>query len=77
MSIPHLTVEAYAGYKGEETPRALIIDGIRLCVVNIVDRWYSESHSYFRIHASDGHRYVLRYHLDGEFWELVMQERCV
>jgi len=75
MPIPHLTVEAYAGYKGEETPRAFVLDGVRFFVVDIVERWYSENHSYFRIHASDEHRYVLRYHLDGEVWELVMQER--
>ena len=75
MPIPHFAVEAYAGYKGEETPRAFIVDGVRVLVLDIVERWYSESHSYFRILANDGNRYVLRYHLDREVWELVMQER--
>ena len=75
MSPPHVVVEAYAGYKGEETPRAFTLDGIRLSVDEILDRWYTETHSCFRIHAGDGRRYVLRYDLNQEVWELVMQER--
>ena len=75
MDSPHLTVDAYAGYKGEETPRAFTLDGRKLQVREIVDRWYSQTHSYFRVHASDGQRYVLRFDLDEDCWELVMQER--
>src|SRR5690348_7894299 len=60
MDSSHLTVDAYAGYKGEETPRSFTLDGRKLDVREVVDRWYSETHSYFRVHASDGQRYVLR-----------------
>lgn len=75
MDSPHLTVDAYAGYKGEETPRAFTLDGRKLQVREVVDRWYSQTHSYFRVYASDGRRYVLRFDLDEDCWELVMQER--
>jgi hypothetical protein len=75
MDNPHLSVEAYSGYKGEETPRSFTLDGKKLHVHDVVDRWYSETHSYFRVHASDGQRYVLRFDLDENCWELVMQER--
>ena len=75
MDSPHLTVDAYAGYKGEETPRAFTLDGRKLHVSEVVDRWYSQTHSYFRVYASDGQRYVLRFDLDEDCWELVMQER--
>jgi hypothetical protein len=75
MDSPHLTVDAYAGYKGEETPRAFTLDGRKLQVHEVVDRWYSQTHSYFRVYASDGQRYVLRFDLDEDCWELVMQER--
>lgn len=77
MNAPSLVVDAYAGYKGEETPRAFWLDGVRLLVSEILGRWYTETHSYFRVLASDQHRYVLRYHLDETAWELVMQERSV
>jgi hypothetical protein len=75
MSPLHLSVEAYAGYKGEETPRAFTLDEVRLSVEEILDRWYTETHSCFRVRADDHRRYILRYHLDEEVWELVMQER--
>ncbi|MBX3332096.1 MAG: hypothetical protein KF722_16950 [Nitrospira sp.] len=75
MILPPITVEAYAGYKGEETPRAFTLDGIRLSVDEILGRRYTETHSCFRIRAGDGQRYVLRYDLNEEAWELVMQER--
>jgi hypothetical protein len=75
MDSSHLTVDAYAGYKGEETPRSFTLDGRKLDVREVVDRWYSETHSYFRVHASDGQRYVLRFDLDEACWELVMQEK--
>jgi hypothetical protein len=71
----HLTVDAYSGFKGEETPRSFTLDGATLHVAEVIDRWYTETHSYFRVHATDGRRYVLRYHLDEGLWELVMQER--
>jgi hypothetical protein len=70
----NVQVDAYAGYKGEETPRAFIHEGIRCEVRSLLERWYTESHSYFRLIGEDGHRYVLRYDLDGLFWELVMRE---
>jgi len=77
MTFPSVTVEAYAGYKGEETPRAFTLDGVRISVDEILSRWYTETHSCFRIHAGDGQRYVLRYDLNEEVWELVMQERPI
>lgn len=75
MPSSNVRVEAYAGYKGEETPRAFTVDGTRLEVQTVVDRWYTETHSYFRVLASNGHRYVLRYEWDVMRWELVMQEQ--
>ena len=75
MNSPHLIVEAFAGFKGEKTPRSFTLEGNTLRVEDIVDRWYSETHSYFRVKASDGQRYVLRLDLDEDCWELIMLER--
>ena len=74
MDLPPVVVEAYAGYKGEETPRAFMLEGARLLVSEIVARWYTDTHCYFRVSATDQHRYVLRYDLDNMVWELVMGE---
>jgi hypothetical protein len=73
-SISNVVVEAYAGYKGEETPRAFVHEGIRREVREILRRWYSEDHAYFKLSADDGHRYVLRYDLNALLWELIMRE---
>jgi hypothetical protein len=75
MDVPYLIVEAFAGYKGEKTPRSFTREGITLRVERIVDRWYTDTHCYFRLAANDGQRYVLRLDLDDECWELVMLER--
>jgi hypothetical protein len=75
MDGPHLIVDTFAGYKGEKTPRSFILDGKTMQVQNVIDRWYSETHSYFRVKASDGQRYVLRLDLDEDCWELIMLEQ--
>ncbi|HTL61319.1 MAG TPA: hypothetical protein VL261_06705 [Nitrospira sp.] len=75
MDLPHVIVEAFLGYKGEKTPRSFTLEGSTVHVEQIVDRWYSDTHSYFRVSASDGRRYVLRLELDEGYWELVMLER--
>lgn len=75
MDGPYLSVNTYSGYKGEKTPRSFTLEGHTLHVQHVIDRWYSETHSYFRVKASDGQRYVLRLDLDEDSWELVMLER--
>ncbi len=70
----NVRVEAYAGYKGEETPRAFTYEGVRYEVQDIVARWYTETHACFRIRTSDDRRFVLRYDQNEQIWELVMQE---
>jgi len=71
---PHIHIDAYAGYKGEETPRAFTLNGVRLSVDEIIDRWYTETHSCFRVRAGEGTRYVLRYHLDDGIWKFAETE---
>ena len=53
MDGPRLIVEAFPGYKGEKTPRSFTLDGNTLHVVQVIDRWYTETHSFFRVEASD------------------------
>ncbi len=69
-----LVVEAYSGYKGEEPPRVFTHEGIRRQILQIIARWYTEQHSYFRVRTDEGDVYVLRYDLENVAWEIVMQE---
>lgn len=74
MDKSHVKVDAFAGAKGEATPRSFTHEGRRLVVTEIVTRWYTETHCFFRLQADDGYRYVLRHDLDKLIWELVMRE---
>ncbi len=64
-------VVAYSGYHGEQEPRALIVEGQRLEVVEIRDRWYDPRARHFRVRASDGRDYLLRYDLEELGWSRV------
>lgn len=64
-------VTAYSGYQAEQEPRSLIVEGQRLDVVGIEDRWYDPLASYFKVRANDGRTYLLRYDLDDLGWSLV------
>lgn len=61
-------VEAYAGSRAGEEPRAIVVDGERLAVMEIVDRWLGSGldpsdspQDYFRIRTGDGASHLIRY----------------
>ena len=66
-----LPVQCYAGHRGEEEPRALDLCDRRIEIMEIIDRWLSPDHRYFRVQAYDGRGYVLRHDEAGE-WELTL-----
>ena len=63
-------VECYAGYKGDERPVRLQIDGQMVDVAEIEDRWYSPGATYFRVLLANGERYVLRREEAQDLWTL-------
>ncbi|HZR70796.1 MAG TPA: hypothetical protein VFB01_17270 [Burkholderiales bacterium] len=66
----NLDVESYAGYRGEQEPRAFRLGERRIAVLEIVDRWVGPDHRYFRVSADDGNLYVLRRDDATERWTL-------
>lgn len=66
-----IQVIAYAGYQGEQEPRAIVIDGERLEVLGIADRWYDPTGRYFKVRASDGRLYLVRCDAETLDWDLV------
>ncbi len=56
-----IRVECYAGHRGEETPRALLFDGRRVEVTELLDQWLAPDHRYFKVKASDGALYIIRH----------------
>lgn len=70
-----IRVECYAGYRGEQAPRTLILGGRRLDVAEILDQWLAPEHRYFKLRAADTHTYIVRHDAIRDTWELTMYER--
>jgi hypothetical protein len=65
-------VECYAGHRGEQTPRALILGDRRIPVVEVVDAWLAPDYRYFKLRAADGDTYLVRHDEHCNRWELTM-----
>jgi len=75
MEFVPVQVEAYAGYRGEETPRRFVHGGIALEIDAIIDRWYQGGLDpaapvldYFKVKTSDGAVHILRYERGQGRW---------
>ncbi|MCU0540053.1 MAG: hypothetical protein MUF46_09250 [Desulfobacterales bacterium] len=65
-----IVVECYAGYRGEETPRAIRFGERRVVAVEVLDRWLAPDHRYFKIRGDDGGLYIIRHDVVSLEWEL-------
>ena len=63
-------VECYAGYRGEETPRRFSFGERQVEVDEVVDRWLTPDHRYFKVRGDDGSVYVLRHDAVLGRWEM-------
>ncbi len=68
MEFVPVRVDAYAGYRGEETPRAFEHDGATFVIEEILDRWYQGGvdpaapvADYFKVRIAGGAVRILRY----------------
>ena len=68
-------VECHAGYRAEETPRALRLGERRVEVVDVIDRWIGPDHRYFKLRGDDGAIYIVRYDRERDEWELTLYEQ--
>ena len=67
-----LGVECYAGHRGEQTPRTLILGDRRIAVAEVVDAWLAPDHRYFKLRGEDGDTYLVRHDERSNTWELTM-----
>ena len=72
--MPNLVVkvECYAGYRGEESPQRFFLGKKPIEVREILDRWLSPDHRYFKVRGEDEGIYILRYDTELGEWELTM-----
>jgi hypothetical protein len=67
-----IDVECYAGHRGEQTPRVLILGDRRVIVVEVVDAWLAPDYRYFKVKGDDGDTYLVRHDEPFDTWELTM-----
>ena len=65
-------VECYAGHRGEQTPRTLILGDRRTAVAEVVDAWLAPDYRYFKLKGEDGDTYLVRHDERSSTWELTM-----
>jgi hypothetical protein len=65
-------VECYAGHRGEQTPRTLILGDRRIAVADVVDAWLAPDYRYFKLSGEDGNTYLVRHDERSDTWELTM-----
>jgi hypothetical protein len=65
-------VEAYAGYRADEAPRAFVLGTRRIAVAEELDRWLDPEHRYFKVRGDDGDIYILRHDVPSDAWELTL-----
>jgi hypothetical protein len=70
-----ISLECYAGYRGEQEPIAFSLGARRLIVRTIVDRWFAPTKRWFKVDADDGQMYILRYDEESGEWDLAALAR--
>ncbi len=66
-------VECYAGHRGDETPRTLILGESRIVVADVVDAWLAPDYRYFKLRGADGNMYIVRHDERVDTWELTQR----
>ena len=67
-----LKVECSDDRRGEAEPRVFYLKARRIVIIEIIDRWLSPNHCYFKVQADDGGIYILRCETPCERWELTL-----
>jgi hypothetical protein len=76
-SAEKIEVLAYSGYRGEETPRTILLDWKRIEVVQILRQWIEErsdnreTRRFYQIRGKDGVLYTIYYDEKTMEWFLV------
>ncbi|MBM4136084.1 MAG: hypothetical protein FJ241_04545 [Nitrospira sp.] len=66
MTARKIEVISYSGYKGEESPRSISIDGEKIEIIEILKMWIEEDAGrvrkrFFRVKGSDRYIHTLYY----------------
>jgi hypothetical protein len=69
-----ISVDCYAGYRGEETPLRFRLGNSLIEIAEVLDRWLAPDHRYFKVRTSKGEMYIIRNDTKTGVWELTLFE---
>lgn len=69
-----ISVDCYAGYRGEETPLRFRLGSRLIEIAEVVDRWLAPDYRYFKVRTSESETYILRHDTTTGVWELTLFE---
>jgi hypothetical protein len=55
----NVEVECYSGHKADERPVRFRLDGRDYLVEELLDQWYGQSDTFFKVRDDDGNLYIL------------------
>jgi hypothetical protein len=70
-----VSVECYAGYRGEETPVRFRFGDRLIEIDKVLDRWLAPDYRYFKVRTREG-SYILRNDITSGEWKPTMFERA-
>jgi hypothetical protein len=79
MGQREISVIAYAGYKGEESPRSFILDGEIIDVTEMLRMWVEENvlnrtrKWCFSVRGENGYRYLISYDEQSGKWSVILK----
>ena len=80
MSEEKIEVIAYSGYRGEETPRTILLHGERIEVFEILRQWIEEKSGdrarkrFYQVKGSDGNLHMVYYDEKVMEWFYIHKE---
>lgn len=67
-------VECKDGDERDMEPKGFVLGERTLQVKEVLDRWFGNSYTYFKVQADDDHTYILKHHRLAGTWELIYTE---
>jgi hypothetical protein len=65
-----IEVQCYSGYKADERPLSFVLDGKKLMIDKIIDRWRTPGYDFFQVVADNGKTYLLKNDRESGRWVL-------
>lgn len=80
MKLVPITVQCYAGYKADESPRRFLLGDRWFEIIEVLDRWHEGGRNadwavadYFRVVADDKREYLIKHDLEADDWSLAQR----